>query len=120
MPDEIPKTVVKDVAVCNWEPGWEPKGNTSIVSFFNKVEAAAEMGGLTEQDRILMVRMKLRGTAITYLNTHPELQEEITYDRLKVMLIERSKEKHPDAYYLAQFQMARQRRTRIQKNLQTD
>jgi hypothetical protein len=68
------------------------------------------MGGLTEQDKILMVHMKLRGTAETYLNTHPELQEEITYDRLKAMLIERFREKHPDAYYFAQFQMARQRK----------
>ena len=59
------------------------------------------MGGLTEQDRILMVRMKLRSAAETYLNKHPELQEEITYDRLKAMLIERFREKHLDAYYFA-------------------
>ena len=60
------------------------------------------MGGLTEQNRILIVRMKLRGTAKTYLNTHPELQEEIAYDRLKAMVIERFKETHPDDYYFAQ------------------
>jgi hypothetical protein len=34
MPDEIPKTVVKDVAVCNWVPVWDPEVNPSIVSFF--------------------------------------------------------------------------------------
>jgi hypothetical protein len=34
MPDEIPKTVVKDVAVCNRVLAWDPKDNTSIVSFF--------------------------------------------------------------------------------------
>ena len=45
--------------------------------------------------------MKLRGTAETYLNTHPELQEEITYDKLKSKLIERFREKHLDAYYFA-------------------
>ena len=55
------------------------------------------MGGLTEQDRILMVRMKLRGAAETYLNTRLELQEEIMYDTLKSILIERFREKHPDA-----------------------
>ena len=81
MPDETPKSIVKDVAVCNWEPVCDPKDNTSIVSFFKKIEAAAQMGGLTEQGRILMVRMKLRGAAETYLNTHPELQEDIAYDR---------------------------------------
>ena len=57
-----------------------------------------------------MVRMKLRGPVETYLNTHPELQEEITYDRLKSMLIERFMEKLPITYYFAQFQMARQRK----------
>ena len=31
IPDEIPKTVVKDVAVCNWVPAWDPKDSTSIV-----------------------------------------------------------------------------------------
>ena len=41
--------------------------------------------------------MKVRGAAQTYLNTHPEFHEEITYDRLKAMLIERYKKKHPDA-----------------------
>jgi hypothetical protein len=54
--------------------------------------------------------MKFIGAAETYLNTHPELQEDITYDRLKAILIERFKEKHPDAYYFAQFQMARLRK----------
>jgi hypothetical protein len=88
MPDEIPKTVVKDVAVCNWVPVWDPKDYTSIVSFFKKIEAAAQMGGLTDKDRILMVRMKLRGAPKTYLKTHPELQEDSTYDRLKAILIE--------------------------------
>jgi hypothetical protein len=43
MPDEIPRTVVKEVAVCNWVPDWDPKDNTSIVL---KVEA--EMGELAE------------------------------------------------------------------------
>ena len=47
------------------------------------------MGGLTEQDRILMFCMKLIGTAETYLNAHPELQEDIPFDRLKALLIER-------------------------------
>ena len=55
------------------------------------------MGGLAEQDKILIIRMKVRGAAQTYLNTHPEFHEEITYDRLKAMLIERYKKKHPDA-----------------------
>ena len=41
MPDEIPRTVVKDVAVCNSVPAWDPEDSTSIVSFF-------KMGGLTE------------------------------------------------------------------------
>ena len=54
--------------------------------------------------------MELRGTAETYLNIHPELQKEITYDRVKAMLIERFREKRPDAYYFPQFQMARQRK----------
>jgi hypothetical protein len=57
-----------------------------------------------------MVRMKLRGASETYLNTHPELQEDSTYDRLKAILIERFKEKHPDAYYFAQFKIARQKK----------
>ena len=68
------------------------------------------MGGLAEQDRILIIRMKLRDTAETYLNTHPELQDEVTNDGLKATLIERFKEKYPDAYYFAQFQMAGQRK----------
>jgi hypothetical protein len=48
MPDEIPRTVVKEVTVCNWVPAWNPKDNTSIVLFFKMVEAAAEMGELAE------------------------------------------------------------------------
>ena len=78
MPDEPPSPRIKDVAVCNWVPMWDPKDSTSIVSFFKKIEAAAQMGGLTDQDKILMVRMKLRGAAETYLNTHPDLQGDIT------------------------------------------
>ena len=101
MTDKPRRTVVKDVAVCNWVPVWDPKDNTSVVSFFKKIEAAAQMGGLTEQDKILIIRMKVRGAAETYVNTHPELQEEITYDRLKAPLTERFKEKHPEAYYFA-------------------
>ena len=60
------------------------------------VRAEAEMGELAEQDRILIMYVKLRGTAEIYLNTHLEVQEEITYNRLKAKLIERFKEKHPD------------------------
>ena len=33
--------------------------------------------------------MKLTGTADSFLNTHLKLHEEITYDRLKAILIER-------------------------------
>ena len=43
MTDEISKTVVKDAAVINWVSAWDPKDNTSIVSFFKKVEAAADI-----------------------------------------------------------------------------
>ena len=53
------------------------------------VEAEAEMGELAEQDRILISYVKLRGTAEIYLNTHLEVREEITYDRLKEKIIER-------------------------------
>ena len=31
MPDEIRRTVVKEVAVWNWVPAWDPKDNTFIV-----------------------------------------------------------------------------------------
>ena len=110
MPDEPPPPRIKDVAVCSWVPMWDPKDSTSIFSFFKKIEAAAQMGGLTDQDKIMMVRMKLRGVAETYLNTHPDLQGEIPYERIKALLTERFREKHPDAYYFAQFQMARQKK----------
>jgi hypothetical protein len=43
--------------------------------------------------------VKLGGTAETYLNTPLEVQEEITYDKLKAIFIERFKEKHPDVWY---------------------
>ena len=93
------RTIVKEVAVCNWVPAWDPKDKVSIGSFFKKIEAAAQMGGLTDQDKIPALQMKLRGAAETYFNTHPDSQDEITYDDLKKALIERFKEKHPDAYY---------------------
>ena len=69
---------MKEVAVCNWVPAWDPKDKVSIGSFFKKIEAAAQMGGLTDQDKIIVVQIKLRGAAETYFNTHPDLQDEIT------------------------------------------
>ena len=60
------------------------------------VGAEAEMGELAEQDRILRSYVKLRCTVEIYLNIRLKLQEEITYDWLKAILIERFKEKHPD------------------------
>ena len=110
MTNKLRPTLVKDVAICNWVLAWDPKNNMPVVSFFKKIEEAAQMGGLMEQDKILLIRMKIRGAAETYLNTHPELQDEIMYGEMKAKLIERFKEKHPDAYYFAQFQMARQKK----------
>ena len=55
--------------------------------------------------------MKLRGTAEIYLNNHLEVQEEITYDRLKAKI---NREIFGKAFrclvLIAQFQMARQRK----------
>ena len=75
------------------------------------VEAEAEMGELSEQDRILISYVKLRGTAEIYLNTHLKLQEEITYDMLKAIIIERFLGNASRCLVLfAKFQKARQRK----------
>ena len=58
---------------------------------------AAEMGNLTDKDKVKIVLLKVQGA-------HPECKADITYARLKALLLERFKEKHSYFYHYSQLQ----------------
>ena len=45
MTEERPRTVVKDVTVCNWISAWDPKDNMSIGSFLKRLKQQQKWEG---------------------------------------------------------------------------
>lgn len=100
----------KDVTVINYVPAWDPKSGRAVENFLDTIEEAAALGGLSDKDKVRVIKLKAQGTAQLFLDTHPEMKTEITYARLKVLLKERFKPKHSDFYFQSQLQNAKQDR----------
>ena len=69
---------------------------------------AAEMGSLVDKDKVRIVLLKVQGAAQIFLDTHPEVNDSITYKNLEKLLKDRFQEKHSDFYNYTQLQAAKQ------------
>ena len=75
---------VKDVTVLSYIGSWDPKGGRPVDNFLMAVNDAAELGNLEDKDTIKILKLKVLGTAQTFLDTHPEMREDgITFARVK-------------------------------------
>ena len=99
---------VKDVSVANWVPNWDRKSNRPVTSFLRQVDMAVEMGSLVDKDKVRIVLLKVQGAAQIFLDTHPEVNDSITYKNLEKLLKDRFQEKHSDFYNYTQLQAGKQ------------
>ena len=100
--------VVKDLTVATWVQNWDPKGGRSVTNFLNGIDAAAELGNLTDKDKVRLVLLKMQGSAQTFVDGHPDIGPDITFAALRRLLIDRFKDKHTDYYFYTQLQSAKQ------------
>jgi hypothetical protein len=93
-------------------PVWtgETKGKT-VNEFFAQIESLAKVSGWTSEDKALIVKAKLQGLALQFLNGRAELgQDSCSYDNIKQALLDRFSDKLPDQYYYTRLQDAAQER----------
>jgi hypothetical protein len=98
----------KDVSLVAGIKEWtgESKGR-SVQEFLTQVETLAKVSGWTSQDKALIVKAKLQGLALQFLNGREELgRDGCPYETLRQALIERFSDKLPDQYYYTRLQDA--------------
>jgi hypothetical protein len=105
---EAPRGQSKDVSLVAGIKEWtgESKGR-SVQEFLTQVETLAKVSGWTSQDKALIVKAKLQGLALQFLNGREELgRDGCSYEVLRQALIERFSDKLPDQYYYTRLQDA--------------
>jgi hypothetical protein len=102
----------KDVSLVAGIKEWtgESKGRP-VHEFLTQIETLAKVSGWTSQDKALIVKAKLQGLALQFLQGREELgKDRCPYEVLKQALIERFSDKLPDQYYYTRLQEAVQER----------
>jgi hypothetical protein len=100
----------KDMWVANLIEPWKGDSNSIPVrDFFESIDEAAEMGGLSLKDKVRLAKLKLRGVARMFYSAQPQLRaEDVTYAEFKAAFLTRFKDKHTDQYHYARVQTASQ------------
>lgn len=101
----------KDLTVSNLIESWNGEGPVSATEFSNKIERAAKSGNWSDTDKVTVAVLKLTGAAALYLNSNDETtRDDITFQRLREIFIERFKVKHLDQFHYSALQNATQHR----------
>ena len=98
----------KDVSLVAGIKEWtgESKGR-SVYEFLTQIETLAKVSGWTSHDKAFIVKAKLQGLALQFLNGREELgRDGCSYEVLRQALIERFSDKLPDQYYYTRLQDA--------------
>jgi hypothetical protein len=105
--------LTKDVSLVAEMKEWygDAKGK-SVREFFAQIESFAKVSHWTEQDMALIVKAKLQGLVLQFINGREELlKDTCPYAALKRALVERFTEKMPDQYHYSKLQFAMQDRS---------
>jgi hypothetical protein len=111
----------KDVSLVAGIKEWTGDSQGRPVhEFLTQIETLAKMSGWTSQDKDLIVKAKLQGLALQFLQGREALgRDGCWYEVLKLALVERFSDKLPDQYYYTWLQEAVQGRDERAKNLVT-
>jgi hypothetical protein len=103
---EAPRGQSKDVSLVAGISEWTGKSKgRSVQEFLTQVETLAKVSGWTSRDKALIVKAKLQGLALQFLNGREELgRDGYSYEVLRQALIERFSDKLPDQYYCTRLQ----------------
>jgi hypothetical protein len=78
-----------------------------VYEFLTQVETLAKVSGWTSQDKALIIKAKVQGLALQFLNGREELNRDgCPYEVLKQALVERFSDKLPYQYYYARLEEA--------------
>jgi hypothetical protein len=101
--------------VANLIEPWRGDSNSiPVIDFFESINEAAEMGGLSSKDKFRLARLKLRGVARMFYSAQPQLKaDDVTYTEYRAASITRFKDKHTDQYHYARVQTASREKTGI-------
>lgn len=103
-----PRGQSKNVSLVAEIKEWTGDGKgRSVYEFLNQVDTLARVSGWTSQDKALIVKAKVQGLALQFVNGREDLyQDECPYSVLKLALTERFSDKLSDQYYYTRLQEA--------------
>jgi hypothetical protein len=98
----------KDVSLVAGIKEWTGEGKgRSVHEYLTRVETLAKVRGWTSQDKALMMKAKIQGLALQFLNGREELGKDgCPYKVLRQALVDRFCVKLPDQYYYTRLQEA--------------
>ena len=102
----------KDVSLVTGIQEWsgEAKGK-SVHEFFSQIETLEKVSGWTNEDKALIVKANLQGSALQFLSGRAELvRDGCSDENLKQALVDRFSDKLPDQYYYTRLEDAAQGR----------
>ena len=98
--------IVKDLSLVNLVENY--RGDGPVSAFFRRIDDAAALGNWSEEDKIRIVAIKLRGPASLYYNSNPDFRKpDLRYEELVNLFLDRFKIKKLDQYNYTALQNVR-------------
>jgi len=108
VPSRQTKTVLLVIGIQEWTGKVKAK---TVHEVFSQIETLEKVSGWTNEDKALIVKAKLQGSALQFLSGRGELvRDGCSYENLKQALVDRFSDKLPDQYYYTRLQDAAQGR----------
>jgi hypothetical protein len=90
----------KDLSLAAGIREWSGENNAKPVSdFLAQVDQCARVSNWSEEDKVNIIKAKLTGGALRFVNGRDDLSAEVQYGHLRAALIERFTDKLPARYY---------------------
>jgi hypothetical protein len=104
-------TTTKNKWVAKLVETWKVDRNSiPLIEFFESINEAAEMRRLSSKDKLLLDRLKLRGTARAFYSAQPQLKAvDASYEEFRAAFIKRFNDKHTDKFHYATLENASQK-----------
>ncbi|XP_046384964.1 uncharacterized protein LOC124155290 [Ischnura elegans] len=89
----------KNFGVLGSVEGFSGKPGESVTLFFDKLERAAELGGLSDSEKLHVAVLRLSGEAAEYFRSREECIHAANYEELKELLLQRYRSKRSARFY---------------------
>lgn len=100
-------------------PTFNSDERESVADFISKIEDVGTLSGWTSEYKIIVAKLKLRGTVFSFSKSDEACQSAKTLVNLQRALENRFKDRLPDHFYFEQLANIRQEGGKTLKSIQT-